>query len=197
MQTASAAVFRKEVAETMLRCETEGVAQENALIELNALKIAEDRTFADCARYMLATALGLAADKVFEGRDRPAEAARGDKLALLRRAVEEIGAWRALLHKFLKSEDDQVELLLTLEEFAGEEGEFESERGGVFADLFAQVLKALYDADIVSEEAVQKWAEEKVHADEDERVFLNKAKPFLDWLAAAEEESEEDSDESD
>lgn len=34
--------------------------QNNVVIELNALKIAENRTFADCARYMLTTLLGLA-----------------------------------------------------------------------------------------------------------------------------------------
>jgi hypothetical protein len=33
--------------------------QSNVVIELNGLKIAEDRTFADCARYMLTALLGL------------------------------------------------------------------------------------------------------------------------------------------
>lgn len=34
--------------------------QSNVVIELNGLKIAEDRTFADCARYMLTALLSLA-----------------------------------------------------------------------------------------------------------------------------------------
>ncbi len=34
--------------------------QNNVVIELNALKIAEDRTFADCAKYMLTALLNLA-----------------------------------------------------------------------------------------------------------------------------------------
>lgn len=51
--------FKNEVAETFLRCVKEGISQENVVIELNGLKIAEDKTFADCARYMLTTALGL------------------------------------------------------------------------------------------------------------------------------------------
>ena len=33
--------------------------QNNVVIELNGLKIAEDRTFADCGRHMLTALLGL------------------------------------------------------------------------------------------------------------------------------------------
>lgn len=39
----------------MLSC----LAQNNVVIELNGLKIAEDRTFGDCARYMLTLLLSL------------------------------------------------------------------------------------------------------------------------------------------
>lgn len=42
--------FKREVAETFLRCIKEHISHDNAVIELNGLKIAEDRTFADCAR---------------------------------------------------------------------------------------------------------------------------------------------------
>jgi translation initiation factor eIF-2B subunit epsilon len=47
----------QEVGETFLRCVKERFAETNAVIELNGLKIAEDRTFADCARYMLTAML--------------------------------------------------------------------------------------------------------------------------------------------
>lgn len=58
------------------------------------------------------------------------------------------------------------------------------------------MLKILYDLDIVSEEALHQWASEKELAEEQEKVFLRKAQPFLDWLREAEEESEESEDES-
>lgn len=51
--------FKQEVAETLLRCIKEHIAHENVIIELNGLKIAEDKTFADCARFILTTSLGL------------------------------------------------------------------------------------------------------------------------------------------
>jgi translation initiation factor eIF-2B subunit epsilon len=54
----SQSTFRREVSETLLRCKQDGFHQNNAVIELNALKIAEDRTFADCARFILVTILG-------------------------------------------------------------------------------------------------------------------------------------------
>ncbi len=43
-------MFKREVGETFLRCVKESIAHDNVVIELNGLKIAEDRTFADCAR---------------------------------------------------------------------------------------------------------------------------------------------------
>eukprot|EP00878_Enallax_costatus_P029908 GHUV01032476.1.p2 GENE.GHUV01032476.1~~GHUV01032476.1.p2 ORF type:complete len:149 (-),score=50.90 GHUV01032476.1:189-635(-) len=79
----------------------------------------------------------------------------------------------------------QVELLLTLEEFCGEEGVFEQPEaadatssaaagGAVFAPLFANLLQLLYDGEVVEEAAITNWAAEKEHADESEKVFLQK-----------------------
>lgn len=53
------AMFKKEVTETFLRCVKMGYEQDLAVIELNGLKIAEDRTFADCARHVFASILDL------------------------------------------------------------------------------------------------------------------------------------------
>lgn len=55
----SQASFKKEVTETFLRCVKMGYEQDLAVIELNGLKIAEDRTFADCARHVFASILDL------------------------------------------------------------------------------------------------------------------------------------------
>lgn len=200
------AMFRQEVAETFLRCVKEGIAQENVLIELNGLKIAEDKTFADCARFMLTTMLGLCLPH--PPATRPEYRAlypehgldmtsREGRLELLKRMVTQLKRWRTLLHKFLRSEDDQVEVLLTFEEWCGEEGDFEGagEAGAAFAGVFPQALKALYDLDVIGEEALLQWAEEKAHASEEEKHFLAKAQPFIDWLKEAESEEEASSDE--
>jgi NDP-sugar pyrophosphorylase family protein len=199
--------FKREVAETFLRCVKEGISHENVVIELNGLKIAEDKTFADCARFMLTTALGLclpaplAVSREYRGLysagDVDAESKDG-KLELLKRTAAQLHRWKDLLTKFLKNEEDQVELLLTLEEFCGEEGDFEGtgEKGAAFAAIFPQLLKLLYERDIVGEEALLAWAEEKTHADEEEKRFLRLAEPFLEWLQEAEEESSDEEEES-
>ena len=55
----SQAAFKREVAETVLRCASQGFDPSFAVVELNGLKIAEDRTFADCASAILTTLLGM------------------------------------------------------------------------------------------------------------------------------------------
>ena len=57
-----------------------------------------------------------------------------------------------------------------------------------------QVLKLLYDCDVVEEAAVLAWAAEKEHAEPHERTFLDKASEFVKWLREAEEEEEEEED---
>ena len=60
---------------------------------------------------------------------------------------------------------------------------------------FCQVLQLLYDSEVISEEAILSWAEEKESAEEEDKVFLEKARPFVAWLAEADEESDEYSSE--
>ena len=198
--------FKEEVAETFLRCIKENIAQENVVIELNGLKIAEDKTFADCARFILTTCLGLCLPppknvideyKSLYASDEPDASTNQGKLDLLKRAMSTLKRWASLLQKFLKNEDDQVEVLLTLEEFCSGEGDFEEsgEKGTTFVHIFPQMLKVMYELDILTEEALFVWAEEKALASEQEKKFLAMAKPFLDWLEEA--SSEEEDSESD
>ena len=59
-----------------------------------------------------------------------------------------------------------------------------------------QVVKLLYDKDIIEEDAVLSWADEKQMAEEDERKYLRKAAAFVAWLREAESEDESSSAES-
>lgn len=103
------------------------------------------------------------------------------------------------MRKFLRSEEDQVELLLTLEEFCAEEGDFEGtkEHGSAFKSIFPQLLKLLYELDIVSEDSLLSWASEKEHAEDEEKEYLRLAQPFLEWLEEAEEESSSEEEDED
>jgi translation initiation factor eIF-2B subunit epsilon len=194
--------FRREVAETFLRCVKHGYAQANAVVELQGLKMAENRTFADIARYVLMTVLGLAlpapADVTKENaRLYPAEAPAG-VAALVKNVRERAKQWAPLLSRFLKSEDDQVEMLLTLEEYCAEEAVFKGMGGAALVPAFAKILHMLYELDVLSEASVLAWAEEKELAAEEDKRFLALAAPFVEWLrdAESEEESEEETEES-
>jgi len=186
--------FRREVAETFLRCVKDGFEQSNAVVELQGLKMAENRTFADLARYILTTLLGLSLpappDCAPENLCLYPPAAPASQAALLAGLRPRLRAWAPLLRRFLKTEDDQVEMLLTFEEFAAEEAVFRGGGGAAFAGAgaFAATLHLLYDADVLSEEAAQAWAAEKAGAEEADQRFSRLAQPFFDWLQNASEE---------
>lgn len=199
------ALFKKEVSETFLRCVKMGYDQDLAVIELNGLKIAEDRTFADCARHVFASILDLCLPppalckseyhNLYQSTvpDIQSQAGRGE---LLQRLSSKLKEWAPLLQRFLKSQDEQVELLLTLEEYCEEERDHTA-HGHCFEAVFQQVVKLLYDDDIIEEDAVLVWADEKQMAEEDERKYLKKAAAFIAWLREAESEEETSSVDSD
>ncbi|KAK3843591.1 MAG: domain found in IF2B/IF5-domain-containing protein [Linnemannia gamsii] len=102
----------------------------------------------------------------------------------------EIKTRTPLLRKFILTEKDQKALL-----------------GGMERVLVASkilmlkaphVLKAFYDNDILEEETILKWGEKpsKKYVSRDEAKDVRaRVEPFLRWLAEAESDSEEDSDE--
>lgn len=171
--------FEKEVEGTFLRLAegTAGVQPEHVVIEVNSLKLAYNKTFADCAGAMFKALANLA----WGGSHASAK-------ELLMSTKEIISKWGSLLQKFLKGSDDEHEILLTFEEVC-------SECHKEFAPLFSQILQVLYDKDIVSEDAILAWAEEKQDADDNDRVFLKQSEPFIQWLKEAPEEDDDEDDE--
>ena len=190
-------VFRREVAETFLRCVKHGYAQANAVVELQGLKMAENRTFADIARYVLMTILGLSlpAPRDVTKENAKLYPAKAPESAgeLLMGVKERVKQWAPLLTRFLKSEDDQVEMLLTLEDYCAEDEVFRGMGGALLVPAFAKILHMLYEMDVLSEVSVLAWAEEKEGAEEEDKRFLKLAQPFVDWLREADSESEEES----
>jgi translation initiation factor eIF-2B subunit epsilon len=209
------AVFKREVNETFLKSvqmdantkDDEEYDQNLAAIELNSLKLAENRTFADVARYLFTCLLSLCLPAPVRTREEyrdlyekntPDTATSAGRQELLSRLQARLTKWKDLLMRFVKSEEEQVELLLTLEEYCEEEGGFENEHGHQFEAVFVLVLKLLYDLDIVVEDAILSWADEKDLAEEQERKYLQKASQFVTWLREAEdEESSEEGGDSD
>jgi len=44
---------------------------------------------------------------------------------------------------------------------------------------WTQILPYLYDTEVVSEDAILRWAEEKEHADESDKVFVKQSEGFI------------------
>lgn len=106
--------------------------------------------------------------------------------------------WRPLVRKFIRNEDDQVELLFTFEEYWGGEGVFErkSHHGEYLTPLIPNLCELLYDTEVVSEDAFLTWADEKKDASIEDKKFLEQASSFIEWLRNAEEaDDDEDDDE--
>ncbi|GAQ80574.1 eukaryotic translation initiation factor eIF-2B epsilon subunit [Klebsormidium nitens] len=169
--------FLKEVGGTFRRGVVEKIKQENVQLEINGLKLAYNKTFAECASGVFKTMLVM----TLEGK--PASPAA--TLTALKKLLTQ---WGSLLKKFLTGEEDEAEVLLTLEEACEEKPTRD------FGPLFAKVAQLLYDEDVLSEEGLFQWEGEKRYADESDKKYLNQCKIFLTWLREADEESEEESD---
>eukprot|EP01018_Ginkgo_biloba_P038992 Gb_36377 [translate_table: standard] len=171
-----ASYFEKEVEETFRRAVSEvpGVQQDHVIIEVNALRLAYNMSFSDCAGAIFHAIMNLAL-----------EAPHATRAELLANAKNVLTRWRDLLKHYLKCEDDEVEVLLKFEEICLESGK-------EFAPIFSKVLEAFYDKDIVSENAIISWASEKQEADEVDKVFIKQSEAFIQWLQDASEEEEDE-----
>eukprot|EP00252_Welwitschia_mirabilis_P016124 TRINITY_DN3563_c0_g2_i1.p1 TRINITY_DN3563_c0_g2~~TRINITY_DN3563_c0_g2_i1.p1 ORF type:complete len:742 (-),score=186.19 TRINITY_DN3563_c0_g2_i1:165-2390(-) len=170
------AYFNKEVEETFRRAAlgVAGVEEDHVILEVNALRLAYNMSFSDCAGALFHSILSLAL-----------QAVHGSSRELLTHTRKALSEWKNLLRHYVKSEDDEVEILLKFEEIC-------METGKEFSPIFLQVLNILYDEEIVSEDAILSWASEKEGADDSDKIFLHQAEPFIKWLREASEEEEEE-----
>jgi len=64
--------------------------------------------------------------------------------------------------------------------------------GPRFAPVWAHLLQALYDGDVLEEPSILAWADEKEGAPPEERAFLDRAAMFVEWLRKADSEGGEE-----
>jgi translation initiation factor eIF-2B subunit epsilon len=85
---------------------------------------------------------------------------------------------------------DQVDLLLALQRAAAPRARGDS--------LLLFMAKALYDADVLEEDALMQWWRSAASAmDADMRRVRTRMQPFIDWLANAAEDDDDDDDDDD
>lgn len=107
-------------------------------------QLADDRTFADVSRYVLTGILGLGLpappETAPEARSLYAPPGAPSAPQLMKALEKRLSAWGGLLQRFVEDVDDQVELLLTLEEYCSREGVFRAAGGAAYAPHFQAVL---------------------------------------------------------
>ncbi|KAG2662457.1 translation initiation factor eIF-2B subunit epsilon-like isoform X3 [Panicum virgatum] len=166
--------FEKEVEETFQRALGGGVNRDNLILEINGLRLAYSLQHADCAGAVFYSVMKSAL-----------VAAQSTNDTLLKTTAEALGKWKDLLRNYTKTIDEEMEILLKFEEMC-------QETTKEFSPLFSEILPILYDKDVVSEDAIMRWAEEKEHADESDKVFVKQSEAFIQWLKEAEEEDDEE-----
>lgn len=119
--------FFSEVEATMQRGIEADHTVENVALEVNSLKFAQNRTFADCLQPLLLTLLSSLQLSTRTKKERPRE---------IKRCLKR---WGALLGRFVQSQADQDVLLATLISVATE--------SDALADVFQHALHALYECD--------------------------------------------------
>ncbi|KAK6232830.1 hypothetical protein SCA6_002903 [Theobroma cacao] len=164
--------FEKEVEATFLRAVHENVKVDHVILEVNALRLSYNMASVDCAGAIFYSMMKLAV-----------ESPHSSSSELHRNAADVITTWQNLLKSFLHDIDEEIEVILKFEEICLESAK-------EFSPLFAQILHLLYDKDILEEDAILRWADEKEGADESDKVFVQRAEKFLQWLREAEEEED-------
>lgn len=115
--TVSHDTFHREVQETLLRGIREGISNDNLVLEINSLKLAEVREFSHCSESILRCILDLCSPA--HAGIRPTSAALfpataadvatpGGKAELAKRLRGVLGRFTELLQRFVKDEDDEV-----------------------------------------------------------------------------------------
>jgi hypothetical protein len=86
-----------------------------------------------------------------------------------------LNTWASTLQKFLHEDEDQFELLMTLDEYCSGHSLFSGPVdpvGRMYLPIFSNVLFELWDKDLLNEKVARDWQEAKLEDDEDDRVHI-------------------------
>ncbi|KAG7542386.1 Nucleotidyl transferase domain [Arabidopsis thaliana x Arabidopsis arenosa] len=166
--------FEREVEETFLMAIIKDDV-DHVIRLINSRRFAYNMASADCAGAVFYSMMRLAVNTPHNSASE-----------LYRNATTIITKWKGVLGFYLKQTDEQIEVIMKFEEMCEESEEL--------GPLFAQIVHFLYDKDVVQEDAILRWGEEKAGADESDKVYLNQCEALIKWLKEASEEEEEEED---
>ncbi|XP_023537933.1 translation initiation factor eIF-2B subunit epsilon isoform X1 [Cucurbita pepo subsp. pepo] len=169
--------FEKEVEATFLRAVHENIKVDNVILEVNSLRLSYNKVAADCAGAIFYSLMKFAYDSP-----------HGSSSELLQNTTNIITKWKKLLKYYLADMDEEIEVILKFEEICLESAK-------EFTPHFTKILCHLYDQEIIQEDAILRWDDEKKEADDSDKLFVKQAEKFIEWLRVASEEEEEEEEE--
>ena len=162
---------------------------ENLAIELNSFKFSQNASYSDCT-----TAAILA---ILEKMEITKDTGDAKLIADFKSFLEH---WAPLLQKMSIGQDEEKAIIVGIEKVATEGGEIGDKLSS--GNSFRFLLQTVYNEDVVSEEAIVSWSEErKAEAGSDSaraRLFQqDSVQEFLEWLLADDSSDEDGSDDDD
>ncbi|XP_022999250.1 translation initiation factor eIF-2B subunit epsilon-like isoform X2 [Cucurbita maxima] len=169
--------FEKEVEATFLRGVHENIKVDNVILEVNSLRLSYNKVAADCAGALFYSLMKFALDSP-----------HGSSSELLQNTTNIITKWKKLLKYYLTDMDEEIEVILKFEEMCLESAK-------EFTPHFTKILCHLYDQEIIQEDAILRWDDEKKEADDSDKLFVKQAEKFIEWLRVASEEEDDEEEE--
>lgn len=101
-------------------------------------------------------------------------------------ALRHLKIYHQFFQAFTTTDRSEIALILKIQEYCYENMNF--------MNSFYKIIVLFYKLEIISEDSVLKWYRE-AHSPKGKMHFLEKIRPFIEWLASAEEESGSEEDE--
>jgi translation initiation factor eIF-2B subunit epsilon len=176
--------FVAEARSSLERAFSEGHTVDDAAIELKTLRMASNvplsRVRRVVVRYLarrVPLPKGASARELYES------------------ATKVVQRWGGLVSSVTEDEDAMVDGIVDLQQYFAEEttkADDEDSDGGAPVKMFALMLRAFYEEDVVSEDSIMEWwkAPESRRGGDEVRRVREGAKAFVQALAEAESDSE-------
>ncbi|XP_013418621.1 translation initiation factor eIF-2B subunit epsilon-like [Lingula anatina] len=166
-------LFYGEVLDTLERVFTENIGTDNTILEINSLKHAYNITINELN--------GLVTKAIIAYPQRNNKDMDPPKLMSALKPV--LAKLLPVLRNYMKNTECQLECLAALEDY--------SIHHPSTGAILMKVMQVLYNADVLSEEAILHWYENVPtdHADQHQKI-RKKVETFIKWLEEAEEESD-------
>jgi len=159
---------------------------DNLLLEIKSFKFAQNRTFADCVTAAVAAVLEMTDASSLSG------------MALVTDYKNRLSKWGELIKRLCVDSQDQLVMIKAVEDYV-----LKSTSNEKLVPVFRFILQISYDMELISEEILLQWIEQRRENEESDNPKLTKlfnhpqTQEFVMWLEEEEEDESDDEEESD